>query len=151
LVGGDGAAVVQHWESFIGALRSVQVLRLHRGSSPVLQVLSANPHLLPDLQKLYVVQCDVRRVTIPVVPSDGVVLWNLKRFATLRAGSLPVNHGPVVTTRDPSVSIRDELVKLVRGRAGLEVVLVSCGMDIGALDELRRHTQVSIGDEWVYI
>jgi F-box-like len=154
--GGDAAAVVQHWESLVGALRSVQVLRLHPGSLPILNALTTNARLLPDLQKIYVVQRDVRRAVAPVVPPDSrVVLWNLKRLVALRAGSLPVNHhGPVVTTtRNPSASIGKELVGLVRERAGVEVVLVGCGMDRRALDELRKHTQVSVGpgDEWVYV
>lgn len=147
--GGDAAAVVQHWESLVGALRSVQVLRLHRGSSPILNSLATNARLLPDLQKLYIVQRDARRAAAPVVPPDGrVVLWNLKRLAALRAGPLPVT---AASTRDPSASIGNELVALVRERAGVEVVLVGCGVDSGALDELRKHTQVSIGDEWVYV
>jgi hypothetical protein len=40
----------------------------------------------------------------------------------------------------------------VRRRVGLlEVVLVGCEVDDEALDELRKHAQVSIGDEWVYV
>jgi hypothetical protein len=152
VVGGDAAAVVQHWESLVGALQSVQVLRLHRGSSPILNALTANARLLPGLQKLYVVQRDARRTVAPAAAPDGVVLWNLKRLATLRGGSPPVDrHGPVVRIREPSASIGNALVALVRGRAGLEVVLVGCGVDGGALDELRQQTQVSIGDEWVYV
>jgi hypothetical protein len=153
MVGADATAaaavgftqVVRHWESLVGALRSVQVLRLHRGSSSVLQAVAANPHLLPDLQKLYVVQCDVKRS--PVLPDGGIVLRNLKRLATLRGGS------PDSVMTCDAERIGNELVALVRRRYGLEVVLVGCGVDIGELDELRKHGQVSIGDgdEWVYV
>jgi len=137
-----GMQAVQHWESLIGALRSVQVLRLHRGSSSVLHAVATNPLLLPDLQKLHVVQCDVRRTPVPL--DGGIVLWNLKRLATLRGSPDPVMTGD--TER-----IGNELVALVGRRYGLEVVLVGCGVDTGELDELRKHSQVSLGDEWVYV
>lgn len=129
------------WESLVGALLSVQSLRLRRGTSFILHVLSANSLLLPHLQKLYVVQCNVRCTAEQ--PPDGVVLWNLKRFG-LR-GSL----GPV--TCDDFGSVGNRLVALVRARCGLEVILIGCGVDAGALDELRKHGQVDIGDEWVYV
>jgi hypothetical protein len=70
--------------------------------------------------------------------------WNLKRLATLRG-----SPGPVVN-RDPA-SVGNELVTLVRARYGLEVILINCSVDTGALDDLRKHAQVSIGDEWVYV
>ena len=138
----SGMQTVPHWGSLVGALRSVQVLRLHRGSSSVLYAVAANPLLLPDLQKLYVVQCDVRRTPVPL--DGGMIRWNMKRLATLR-GSLD----PVITC-DPE-RIGNELVGLVHRRYGLEVVLVGCGVDTGELDEIRKHGQVSIGDEWVYV
>jgi hypothetical protein len=80
VVGGAAAAsapggmmqTVHHWESLVGALRSVQILRLHRGFSSILLALAANPFLLPDLQKLYVAQCDVGCAVMQ--PQDGVVL-----------------------------------------------------------------------------
>ena len=153
MVGGDATAAaavgltqtVRHWETLVGALRSVQVLRLHRGSSSVLHAVTANPRLLPDLQKLYVVQCDVRRSPVPL--DGGVVRWNLKRLATLRGSP------DSIMTCDLE-RIGNELVALVRRRYGLEVVLVGCGVDIGELDELRKHGQVSLSDdelEWVYV
>jgi len=133
---------IQHWESFVGALRSVQVLRLHRGSSSVLHAVAAKPLLLPDLQKLYVVQCDARRT--PVSLDGGIVRWNLKRLATLRGSPDPAMIGD-------GERIGNELVALVGRRYGLEVVLVGCGVDSGELDELRKHAQVNLGDEWVYV
>lgn len=133
---------VHHWESLVGALRSVQILRLHRGSSSVLHAVAAKPLLVPDLQKLYVVQCDVRWTPVPL--DGGVARWNLKKLATLRGSPDPV------MTCDPE-RIGNELVALVRRRYGLEVVLVGCVVDTGELDELRKHAQVSVGDEWVYV
>jgi len=137
-----GIQTVQHWEPFVGALRSVQVLRLHRGSLSVLHAVAAKPLLLPDLQKLYVVQCDVRRTPAPL--DGGIVRWNLKRLATLRGSPDPVMTGD-------GERIGNELVALVGRRYGLEVVLVGCCVDTGELDELRKHAQVSLGDEWVYL
>ena len=140
----DGTGVLAaHWESLFRALVTVQSLRLHRGTPSVLNALSANNinTLLPNLQKLYVVQCDVR---CTAEPQDGVVLWNLKRLAR---GS---SHGGGETQE--VASFWNELVAVVRGRYGLEVILIGCSVNDGALDELRReHAQVNIGDEWVYI
>jgi F-box-like len=82
-----------HWESLLRALDSVQSLRMHGGdrlglglgkgieiSSSILRtVVSASDSetLLPHLQRLYIVQCDVRCTE----RDDGVVFWNLPRFA----------------------------------------------------------------------
>ncbi len=119
-----------HWESLLRALGSVQSLRLGKRigiSSTLLHiVVSASDTVLPHLQKLYIVQCEVRCAA--QVPQDGVVPWNLTRFG--HAG--------------PGRGVGNELVTLVRGRVGLEVVLVGCGVDEEALDELRKHAQVSV-------
>ncbi|KAH9959832.1 hypothetical protein BC827DRAFT_1377010 [Russula dissimulans] len=133
---GAGVRLTVHWEPLFRALGSVQSLRLHRGTPSVLHAVSANKTntLLPNLQKLYVVRCDVR---CNAELQDGVGLWNLKRLAR---GSSDV------------ASFGNELVAVVRGRYGLEVILIGCSVDGGALDELRReHAQVDVGDEWVYI
>ena len=73
-----------HWEPLLRALDSVQSLRLHGGdrlgkgieiSSPLLHTVASasdSETLLPQLQHLYIVQCDVRCAA--QVPRDGVVL-----------------------------------------------------------------------------
>ena len=135
-----------HWESLLRALDSVQSLRLHGEISSHLlhTVVSASDSetLLPRLQHLYIVRCDVRYAA--QVPRDGVVLWNLKKKFALPGGAVP-GHGEV------GRGVGNELVALVRRRVGLEVVLVGCGVDDEVLDELRKHSQVSLGDEWVYV
>jgi hypothetical protein len=149
-----------HWESLLRALDSVQSLRLHGGdrlgkgieiSSPLLHAVASTSDsetLLPHLQHLYIVQCDVRCAA--QVPRDGVVLWNLKRFA-LPGGAVPGHAGLVAGDGEVRGGVGDELVALVRRRVGLEVVLVGCGVDEEVLDELGKHAQVSLGDEWVYV
>jgi hypothetical protein len=137
------AQTMEHWESLVGALRSVQILRLHRGSSPILHGLAADPFLLPHLQKLYVVQYDIGCAIVQPAEDPSIVPWNLKRLTTLR-GSPPGMARDLACTGDG-------LVALVRGRYGLEVVLAGCNVDTETLDELGKHGQVSIGDEWVYV
>ena len=129
-----------YWESLIGALPSVQSLRLHRGTSSLLSMIHAHT-LLPNLQKLYVIQCDVRYTTEPL---EGLALWHLKRLS-LRGSPIPG-----AGTHDVA-NIREELVALARSRYGLEIILVGCNVDGGALEALRKHAQVSVGDEWVYL
>jgi hypothetical protein len=129
-----------HWESLVGALPSVQSLRLHRGTSSLLSMIAA-PTLLPNLQKLYIVQCTVRYTA---EQPDGLALWNLKRLALRGSPSLGA------TTRDVP-NIGEELVALVRSRYGLEVTLIGCSMDGGALEALRKRAQVGIEDEWIYV
>jgi hypothetical protein len=119
----------------------VNSLRLHRGTSSVLSRLSAYD-LLPRLQKLYVTQCTIR-YTGEQQP-DGLALWNVKRLALRGAPS------PGFATHD-STNVGDELVELVHGRCGLEVILIDCGVDGDALETLRKHAHVDVGDEWVYI
>jgi hypothetical protein len=150
-----------HWQSLLRALDSVQSLRLHGGdrlgkgiqkiSSPLLHTVvsaSESETLLPHLQHLYIVRCDVRCVA--QVPRDGVGLWNLRRFA-LPGGAVPGQAGLVTGDGEVGRGVGNELVALVRRRVGLEVVLVGCGVDDEVLDELRKHAQVSLGDEWVYV
>ena len=151
----NGAEMVSmstiHWESLLRALDSVQSLRLHGGSeisSPLLQtVVSASDSetLLPHLQHLYIAQCDVRCAA--QVPRDG---WNLRRF-TLPGGAVPGQVNLVARNGEVGHGVGNELVALVRRRVGLEVVLVGCSVDDEVLDELRKHAQVSLGDEWVYV
>jgi hypothetical protein len=119
VMSGYDAMSMVHWESLLRALESVQSLRLHgsegdRLGKGILSSLGADT-LLPHLQKLYIVQCDVRCAT--QAPQDGVVLWNLKRFVTL-----PGHAGPVA--RDGGVGRG-----VGNGRVGLEVILDGCGVD----------------------
>ena len=149
-----------HWESLLRALDLVQNLRLNEGdqlgkgteiSSPLLRTVASpsdSETLLPHLQRLYIIRCDVRCVA--EAPRDGIVLWNLKRFA-LPGGVVPGHAGLVTGDSEVGHGVGNELVALVRGRVGLEVVLVSCGVDEEVLDELRKYGQVSLGDEWVYV
>lgn len=156
------SASTAHWECLLRALEPVQSLRLQDGdrrggatgiSSSLLHTVvfaSASDTLLPHLQKLHIVQCDVR-CAAQLLPPDGAVLWNLKRFA-LRGGSA-LGHAGSAVEQDGGAGqgVGKELVALVQRRVGLEVVLVGCDVDDEALDELRKHAQVSIGDEWVYV
>jgi hypothetical protein len=154
----DGTGIVStptiHWESLLRRLGSVQSLQLHGGDrhGGIVIVTSASDSdtLLPHLQKLYIFQCDVRCSACPP-PTDGVVLGNLKRFV-LHGSSTLGYVGPVRQDgRAAGRGAGNELVALVRRRVGLEVILVGCVVDDEALDELRKHAQVSIGDEWVCI
>jgi hypothetical protein len=151
----NGAGIVStsmaHWESLLRALGTVQGLRLQGGgTSSLLQTVDSDI-LLPHLQKLYIVQCNIRCTAQPA-PLDGAVLWNLKRLALRSGGGSALGHaGPVAHDGVLGRSVGNELVALVRRRFGLEVILVGCDVDDEALDELRKHAQVSIGDEWVYV
>lgn len=143
-----------HWESLLRALDSAQCLRLHgKGteiSSPLLHTIASAPDsktLLPHLQHLYIVQCDVRCAT--QVPRDDFVRWNLKRFSL--PGAVPGHTELVGGDGNVGRGVGNELVGLVRRRVGVEVVLVGCSVDEEVLDELRKHGQVSLGDEWVYV
>ncbi|KAI0299114.1 hypothetical protein B0F90DRAFT_1818232 [Multifurca ochricompacta] len=138
-------AQVVDWEPLIGALSSVQILRLHGGTSSasLLRSISTHSHLLPNLQKLYVVQCAVR-YTAP--RPDGIILWNVK----LKKLALGGSSGTAGRSRDV-VDVGEELVAVVRSRYGIEVVLIGCDVDAGALEVLRKRAQVGIGDEWVYV
>ena len=154
----DGAGIVSmptvHWESLLRGLESMQRLQLHGGNrhGGIVIVMSASGSdtLLPHLQKLYIFQCDVRCSACPP-PTDGVLLWNIKRFALHGSSALghvgPARQGGHAEGRGAG----NELVALVRRRVGLEVILVGCVVDDEALDELRKHAQVSIGDEWVCV
>ncbi|KAI0252022.1 hypothetical protein BJV78DRAFT_1282017 [Lactifluus subvellereus] len=138
----DVGMPMMHWQSLVGALPSVQSLRLRRGTASLLSIISAHS-LLPNLQKLYIVQCTVGYTAERL---DGVVLWNLKRLA-LRGSPGP---GPGPATRDVA-NMGEELVALVRSRYGLEVILIGCSVDAGALEALRKRAQLGVGDEWVYV
>ena len=137
--------VMAHWQALLAALPSVRTLRLHRGGPPCVLVLralaSSADTLLPLLQKVFLVQNIVRYAT---ARTDGAVLWNIKRIA---------GTGAAVARSQELVypNVGAELVAVVKGRYGLEVVLVGCEVDDEALEALRKRAQVDIGDEWVYV
>jgi hypothetical protein len=86
------------------------------------------------------------RCTVQLAQPDGVVLWNLKRVAphgsTALGHARPVAHGGVVR--------RDARKKPI----GSGLALMSCGCDVDgdeALDEVRKHAQVSTNDEWICV
>ncbi len=146
VMSGHDAASMVHWESLLRALESVQSLRLHgsegdRLGKGILSSLRAvvsdsdSDTLLPHLQKLYIVQCDVRCAT--QLPQDGVVLRNLKRFALPSGG----HAGPVARDGGVGCGVGNEMVALVQRRVGLEVILVGCGVDDEALDKLGKYVQ----------
>ncbi|KAH9023098.1 hypothetical protein EDB85DRAFT_1992713 [Lactarius pseudohatsudake] len=144
-VASEAPDVAAHWQALLAALPSVRTLRLHRGGPAcvsVLRVLASSANsLLPDLQKIFVVQNTVRYAA---ARSDGAVLWNFKRLAG--------NGTAMISTHEPAhANVGAELVAVVKGRYGLEVVLVGCEVDDEALDALRKRAQVDIGDEWVYV
>lgn len=138
----DAAA---HWQALLTALGSVRTLRLHRGAPACISVLhalaSTANSLLPHLQKIFVVQSIVRYA---LAQPDGVVSWNFKRLAGT-AAAVPRPH------EYAHANVGAELVVMVKGRYGLEVVLVGCEVDNEALEALRKRAQVDIGDEWVYV
>jgi hypothetical protein len=69
------------------------------------------------------------------------VLWNIKRIASIgTAGAHKLAHE----------NAGAELVAVVKGRYGLEVVLIGCEVDDEAQEALRKRAQVNIEDEWVY-
>jgi hypothetical protein len=139
-----------HWESLLRALDSVQSLRLQGIEISSILPLLHTVVVLPHLQQLYIAQCDVRCAA--QVPRDGIVLWNLRKFA-LPGGVVPGQAGLMARESEVGGGVGNELVALVQRRVGLEVVLVRCGVDEEVLDELRKHAQVSLGDEseWVYV
>ena len=137
-----------YWQVLLAALPAVRTLRLHRGGPACVSVLKAlalstglSLSLLPHLQRVFLVQNTVRYAT---ARTDGVVLWNIKRIA---------GTGPAVAGAHDlaQVNVGPELVAVVKGRYGLEVVLVQCDVDDKALEALRKRAQVEIGDEWVYV
>lgn len=137
--------VMAHWQALLAALPSVRTLRFHRGGPACVSVFralaSSADTLFPLLQKVFVVQNTVRYAA---ARTDGAVLWNIKRIAGTGAA--------VARTQElahPNVGA--ELVAVVKGRYGLEVVLVGCEVDDEALEALRKRAQVDIGDEWVYV
>ncbi|KAI9453465.1 hypothetical protein BJY52DRAFT_1288961 [Lactarius psammicola] len=137
--------VAAHWQALLAALPSIRTLRLHRGGPACVSVLrtlaSSADSLLSHLQRIFVVQNIVRYA---VARPDGVVLWNFKRLA---------GTGNTVARAHEfaHANVGAELVAIVKGRYGLEVVLVGCEVDDEALEALRKRAQVDIGDEWVYV
>ena len=108
----------------------------------VLRALASSADtLLLLLQKVFLVQNIVRYAT---ARTEGAVLWNIKRIA---------GTGAAVARSQELVypNVGAELVAVVKGRYGLEVVLVGCEVDDEALEALRKRAQVDIGDEWVYV
>ena len=134
-----------HWQPLLAALPSVRILRLHRGGPACVSVLSAlassGDSLLPHLRKVLLVQNTVRYAAIR---TDGAVLRNIKRIAG-------TDTGPTSIRELAYVNVGAELVAVVKGRYGLEVVLIRCEVDDEALEALRKRAQVDIGDEWVYV
>ena len=137
--------VAAHWQALLAALPWVRTLRLHRGGPACVSVLRglASPadSLLPHLQRVFVVQNTVR---FAVARPDGVVIWNFKRLAGTGADVARAH-------KFEHANVGAELVAVVKGRYGLEVVLVGCEVDDEALEALRKRAQVDIGDEWVYV
>ncbi|KAH8977656.1 hypothetical protein EDB86DRAFT_1075203 [Lactarius hatsudake] len=138
--------VAAHWQALLAALPSVRTLRLHRGGPAcvsVLRVLASSANtLLPDLQKIFVIQNTVRYAA---ARSGGALSWNFKRLAGNGTAVIRTHHEPT------HANVGAELVAVVKGRYGLEVVLVGCEVDDEALEALRKRAQVDIGDEWVYV
>lgn len=137
--------VMAHWQALLATLPSVRTLRFHRGGPACVLVLralaSSADTLLPLLQKVFLVQNVVRYAT---ARTDGAVMWNIKRITG--TGAAVARSQELV---HPNVGA--ELVTVVKGRYGLEVVLVGCEIDDEALEALRKRAQVDIGDEWVYV
>jgi hypothetical protein len=134
-----------HWQALLAALPSVQILRLHHSGPACVSVLgalaSSADSLLPHLQKVLLVQNTVRYAA---ARADSVVLWNIKRITG--TGTDPAAAHELAHT-----NVGAELVAVVKGRYGLEVVLIGCEVDDEALEALRKRAQVDIGDEWVYV
>jgi hypothetical protein len=134
--------VTAHWQALLASLPSVRILRLHRCGPPSVSVLgtlaSSRKFLLPHLRKVFLVQHIVR---CSATRTHGAALRNIKRIAGIGlAGTHELAHANVGV----------ELVAVVKGWCGLEVVLIGCEVDDEAMEALRKRAQVDIGDEWVY-
>ena len=145
-VGPGTPDLVAHWQGLLAMLPCVRTLRLHRGGLACVSVLralaSSADSFIPHLQKVFVVQ---NIVQYAVGRPDGLVLWNFKRLAGTTGAAVVRAHELA------HANVGAELVAVVKGRYGLEVVLVGCEVDDEALDALRKRAQVDIGDEWVYV
>jgi hypothetical protein len=133
---------VEQWQALLAALPAVKTLRLHRGSTTclsLLRALSASASLLPLLQKVFVVYSTVRYAAASADGCDGGGVSSADAsFAMASPDSVKINLGA-------------ELVGVLSGRPGLEVVLIKCEVDEEALEALRERARVEIGDECVYM
>jgi hypothetical protein len=137
----DVPDAVAQWQALLAALPAVKTLPLHRGSTTcvsLLRALSASASLLPLLQKVFVVYSTVRYAAASADGCDGGGVSSADAsFAMASPDSVKINLGA-------------ELVDVLSGRPGLEVVLIKCEVDEEALEALRERAWVEIGDECVY-
>ncbi|KAH9057549.1 hypothetical protein EDB87DRAFT_1823562 [Lactarius vividus] len=137
----DATDAVEKLQTRLTAWPSVKTLRLHGGSLTCISALrglsaSVDP-LFPYFQRVIVVRCAVHNGAA-ACPDGGSVAV--------------VESGPVLaSSKFVQANVGVELVEVVSGRPGLEVVLVDCEMDEDALDALRKRARVVIGDERAYV
>ena len=113
--------VTAHWQALLAALPWVRILRLHRCGPPSVSVLgtlaSSADFLLPYLQKVFLAQNIVRCATARI---HAAVLWNIERLTGIGlAGAHELAHA----------NLGAQLVAAVKGRYGLEVILIGCEVD----------------------
>ena len=131
----DAPDAAAHWQALLVELPSVKTLRLHRGNPACVSVLralsaSAEP-LLPHLQRVFVVHSAVHSTA--AARPDGV------GFSGAGSGC------SVASRKFVQANVGPELVEVVSGRSGLEVVLAGCEVDGGALDALHQRARVTLG------
>ncbi|KAI0265968.1 hypothetical protein BC834DRAFT_877175 [Gloeopeniophorella convolvens] len=132
-------ATATYWASLASVLPSVRAVWLHKGAPSVLRAVTPGS-LLPNLQKLFIVRTTIRS---PIEVSEGL-LWNFR-------SRLGPRESPEPGVRDAMGVMGEDLFAFVRNRDGIEVILVGCDVDAGFLDMLRKHAQVDVGEEWVYV
>ncbi|KAF8263950.1 hypothetical protein EI94DRAFT_537429 [Lactarius quietus] len=125
----------ERWTKLLTNMPFVRTLRLLRGGYgcvSVLRSLSASKDpILPHLQRVIIVN-----FAIYSAPPDG---------GEASAG------WSVIRSKFVQANVGAELMEVVRGRSGLEVVLAGCEVDDETLDALRERARVYVGHERVYL
>ena len=138
----DAPDPVVQWQALLSALPSVKTLRLHRGSTTCISLLSAlytSAGLLPLLQKIFVTHSMIRYAAAASAEGcDGVGNSGAKAPSAMAKPHLVKEN------------MAAELVDVLSRRSGLEVVLIECEVDEEALGALRERARVRIENECIY-
>ena len=138
----DAPDPVVQWQALLSALPSVKTLRLHRGSTTCISLLSAlytSAGLLPLLQKIFVTHSMIRYAAAASAGGcDGVGDTGVKASSALANPHLMKEN------------MAAELVNFLSRRPGLEVVLIECEVDEEAFRALRERARVRIENECIY-
>ncbi|KAF8267427.1 hypothetical protein EI94DRAFT_1325615 [Lactarius quietus] len=126
---------VERWTKLLTNKPFVRTLRLLRGCYgcvSVLRALSASEDtILPHLQR--------------------VIIVNFAIFSAHPDGSEASAGWSVIRSKFVQANVGAELMEVVRGRSGLEVVLAGCEVDDETLDALRERARVYVMHERVYL